>query len=91
MAIAGGRWSKLAFRSLIDEIDAIQAQLAASVIADAGAVGGDCAQAIEAWSAKRQAPAKRARDVVADIRATGRVDLAMLAVAARQLRALAGG
>ena len=91
VAIAGGRWSKLAFRSLIDEIDAIQAQLAASVIADAGAVGGDCAQAIEAWSAKRQAPAKRARDVVADIRATGRVDLAMLAVAARQLRALAGG
>ncbi len=89
-AVAGGRWSKLAFRSLMDEIDSIQAQLAGAVIAESG-VTGDPGAAIDAWAAKRQAPAKRARDVVADIRSTGRVDLAMLAVAARQLRALAEG
>jgi glutamate dehydrogenase len=101
-AMAGGRWSKLAFRSLMDEIEAIQAGLTAAVLAEAGAaagpgaqtakdLGGDAGAAIDAWAAKRQAPAKRARDVIADIRATGRVDLAMLAVAARQLRALAEG
>ncbi|MGQ0675834.1 MAG: NAD-glutamate dehydrogenase, partial [Rhodospirillales bacterium] len=39
-AMAGGRWSKLAFRSLLDEIDAIQAQLTAAVIAEAGAASG---------------------------------------------------
>jgi glutamate dehydrogenase len=89
-AMAGGRWSKLAFRSLIDEIEAIQAGLTAAVLAEAPA-GGDPGAAIDSWAAKRLAPAKRARDVIADIRATGRVDLAMLAVAARQLRALAEG
>ncbi len=89
-AIAGGRWSKLAFRSLMDEIDAIQAQLAGAVIGESG-VTADPDAAITAWASKRQAPAKRARDVIADIRSTGRVDLAMLAVAARQLRALAEG
>jgi glutamate dehydrogenase len=88
-SVSGGRWSKLAFRSLLDEIDAIQGGLAASVIA--GGLGDDePAAALEAWSEKRKAPVKRADDVIADIRATGRVDLAMLAVAARQLRALAG-
>ncbi|MCC7045645.1 MAG: NAD-glutamate dehydrogenase [Alphaproteobacteria bacterium] len=88
-AVAGGRWSKLAFRSLLDEIDAIQSGLAASVIAG-GLDGSDPAAALEGWSAQRKAPVKRADDVMADIRAIGRVDLAMLAVAARQLRALAG-
>jgi glutamate dehydrogenase len=90
-AVAGGRWSKLAFRALMDEIDAIQAGLAGAVIAEAEGSAGDAGAAIDAWAAKRQAPAKRARDVIADIRATGGVDLAMLAVAARQLRALAEG
>jgi glutamate dehydrogenase len=90
-AMAGGRWSKLAFRSLMDEIEAIQAQLAAAVIAGSPKDESSPDQAIDAWAARRQAPAKRARDVIADIRATGRVDLAMLAVAARQLRALAEG
>ncbi|MBL8706965.1 MAG: NAD-glutamate dehydrogenase, partial [Rhodospirillales bacterium] len=93
-AVAGGRWSKLAFRSLLDEIDSIQCSLAASVIAAQESAGagadGDPAAAIEAWVQTRQAPVKRADDVIADIKATGRLDLAMLAVAARQLRALAG-
>jgi glutamate dehydrogenase len=88
-SVAGGRWSKLAFRSLLDEIDAIQSGLAASAIAG-GLDGADPIAALERWSEKRKAPVKRADDVIADIRATGRVDLAMLAVAARQLRALAG-
>jgi len=89
-AVAGGRWSKLAFRSLLDEIDAIQSSLAASVIASGGAESDDPGPAIAAWSEARKAPAKRADDIIADIKATGRLDLAMLAVAARQLRALAG-
>lgn len=88
-AVAGGRWSKLAFRSLLDEIDSIQCSLAANVIASGGGEG-DPATAIEAWVQTRKAPVKRADDVIADIKATGRLDLAMLAVAARQLRALAG-
>ncbi|MCK6450206.1 MAG: NAD-glutamate dehydrogenase [Alphaproteobacteria bacterium] len=94
-AVGGGRWSKLAFRALNDEIDAIQGQLAGAVIQACGPDGrldseAGPAAAIEAWSEQRRAPVKRAGDVIADIRATGRVDLAMLAVAARQLRALAG-
>jgi glutamate dehydrogenase len=88
-SVAGGRWSKLAFRSLLDEIDAIQGGLAASAIAG-GLDGADPAAVLERWSERRKAPVKRADEVIADIRATGRVDLAMLAVAARQLRALAG-
>jgi glutamate dehydrogenase len=52
---------------------------------------GPAEDRIEAWAKQRGALVAQAAKLVDDVRTAGTTDLAMLAVANRQLRALVGG
>ncbi|MDR3517120.1 MAG: NAD-glutamate dehydrogenase [Azospirillaceae bacterium] len=80
-------WQKLAVAATIDDLFAHQSQLASHVLQTAPEDGVD---PTEAWIATRPGPVERTRQLLTELRAASRVDLAMLAVANRQLRALIG-
>jgi glutamate dehydrogenase len=86
----GGHWTKLAASALAEELYAHQRQITLRVIE----TGGDLSrpdEAIEAWIASTPLTVDRAQQVLGELRASpGGVDLAMLTVASRQFRALAG-
>ncbi|MGA7986444.1 MAG: NAD-glutamate dehydrogenase, partial [Burkholderiales bacterium] len=63
----------------------MQRQLTADALR--GAAGkGNAAQAIDAWEQRNRALLGRFRQVLADLRAQGALDLAMASVAMRELR-----
>ena len=78
--VATTPWQKQAVAAIVDELFAFQAELAARILS-----GG---QAPDAWLAARGPVFVRAQQVLQEMQAAGAVDLAMLAVANRQLRAL---
>jgi glutamate dehydrogenase len=79
-------WGKMALAAIIDDLYGHQFTLARAVIA-AGAMD---AEGIEAWARQRDAAVAPAAKLIEDLKLAGAPDLAMLAVANRQLRALAG-
>jgi glutamate dehydrogenase len=88
---AQSHWQKLAVAALIEEIYGHQLALASQVI-DAGgkrkkAFNTD--QAISAWIEKNQISVERTDQLIVELSATEINDLAMIAVASRQLRTLA--
>ncbi|CAA7621849.1 NAD-glutamate dehydrogenase [Magnetospirillum sp. UT-4] len=81
-----GHWQKLAAAAAIEDLHAHQRDFAAAAAASALPP----AEALAAWAAGRRAEIERADALLAELRAAPQIDLAMLAVANRALRALNG-
>ncbi|MGE5147100.1 MAG: NAD-glutamate dehydrogenase domain-containing protein, partial [Candidatus Eiseniibacteriota bacterium] len=87
---ADGHWSRLAVGAIVDDLYGHQFRLTRSIIDTAGAATSAADGVIEAWESARKPMVDRTAQLVDDLRAVGTVDLAMLAVANRELRALTG-
>jgi len=82
---ADSHWQALAKAALRDDLASMQRHLTADVLR--GAAGkGEAAQAIGEWESSNSALLERFRQVLADLRAQGALDLAMASVAMRELR-----
>ncbi len=81
-------WQRQAAQSMIDELYVLQHDLVAGIAAAAGEAKTVSA-IVPVWAEARKARVTRAAQTLADIQAAGAVDLAMIAVAVRQLRVLA--
>jgi glutamate dehydrogenase len=80
-------WQKLALESMIDDLFALQADLAARILAS------DCAakpDPLVAWSTANAASLAPVEALTRELRAANIPDLAMLVVASRQLRQVLG-
>ncbi|GIK99609.1 MAG: glutamate dehydrogenase [Alphaproteobacteria bacterium] len=93
-------WDRLAVTAIVDDLDSHQRDLTTRVLTaepPAAAAGdGDgapdgAARMIDAWCAGRGATPAQTAALTAELKKAGSVDLAMLAVANRQLRSLIGG
>ncbi len=92
-------WQRQAVRAIVDDLYAHQARLTARVVADAVAAapdGDDAAPVwadavLEAWRDARRPVFERLDGLLSQLRAAPAVDLAMLAVANRQVRTMLGG
>ena len=83
-------WQRQAVQAMVDDLYALQHELVLQVIDAAGsAKAGDAIVAV--WAETREALVGRTEQIIADMQAAGSADLAMLAVAARQLRVLVTG
>jgi glutamate dehydrogenase len=83
---SGDYWQRLAQAALIEELYQYQRALAARIpLAD----DSDAAAAIAGWARAHPAAVGHADRLLADLRTADETDLAMITVAARQLRALA--
>jgi glutamate dehydrogenase len=80
-------WQKLALESMIDDLFALQADLAERILASDCAVKPD---PLVAWSAANAASLATAEALARELRAASIPDLAMLVVASRQLRQVLG-
>ncbi|MBI1209064.1 MAG: NAD-glutamate dehydrogenase [Azospirillum sp.] len=78
-------WQKQAVAAIVDDLYAHQRQLTSQVLEHPGE------NAVEAWIATRRAAVDRLDQLLTDLHAAPTIDLAMLAVANRQLRGLFGG
>jgi glutamate dehydrogenase len=77
-------WQKAAVAAVIDDLYQYQSTLASKVIGDANGARDP----VESWLAPRLRVVERVDQLMNDVRAAQSVDLAMLTVASRQLRAL---
>jgi glutamate dehydrogenase len=77
-------WQKSALATLIDDLFNYQSTLAARVITETNGAGDP----VETWLAARPRVVERVDQTMHDMKAAAAVDLAMLTVASRQLRAL---
>jgi glutamate dehydrogenase len=85
-----GQWPAQAAISMLDELAAIHADLLASVLRVAGPDGASDPDAASArWSEGRKTALDRIDRLQEELAAAGQLDLAMLAVATAELRALA--
>jgi len=82
-------WDKQATAAIIDDLYTLQYDFTARVLA--GGSKADATKAIDAWCEARDKAVASTLQLVDELKATPKVDLAMLAVANRQLRALAIG
>ncbi|GAB4175092.1 MAG: NAD-glutamate dehydrogenase [Thalassobaculales bacterium] len=90
---AATAWQKLAIGAVGDDLDGHHAALTRAVLAAAGGAPADAAAAeaaVEAWGTARRAALDRTAHLLAELKAATVPDLAMLAVAAGQLRTLVG-
>ncbi len=86
---AESHWQRQAATAIVDELFGQQRALAAAVLEANGA--GPPGGAVDNWIAANSAAVDRNDRLLADLRKEGSVDLAMLTVANRQIRALAVG
>ncbi len=87
-----GHWQKLAVAAIIDDLYAHQSDLVTNVLNGAnGKDAAPAADAVAAWVEAHRPVVERAESVIADIKSAGQPDLAMLAVANRQLRQMMAG
>jgi glutamate dehydrogenase len=77
-------WQKAAVSSVIDDLFNYQSVLASRVIAE----GNGTREPVEHWLSERPRVVERIDQTMTDFRSASSVDLAMLTVASRQLRAL---
>jgi glutamate dehydrogenase len=85
---AASHWQRLAVAAVIEELYSHQRDVTVRVFDAAGATDES---AIEAWSRTRAPAVNRMRSLLGELQAAAKVDLAMLTVASRQLRALTEG
>ena len=83
-------WQRQAVETTIDDVFTLQADLAARVLADPGSAAADGGDPVAAWTAQRGAQLAPAEALAAELRIAAAPDLAMLVVAARQLRNAGG-
>ncbi len=81
-------WDKLALALIIDDLQTQQCELAARVLKEANGADAEPDALIQDWIKRRAAPVERADTLISELRQSGTPDLAMLAVANRQLRTL---
>jgi glutamate dehydrogenase len=81
---ASTSWQKQAIAAIVDELFAFQAELAARVLASSQQAPGTT----DDWLKARGPIYLRAQQILGEMQASGAADLAMLAVANRQMRAL---
>jgi len=84
-------WTIMAGAALIDDLAAAQRTLTASALHLAASAGGplDANALLDAWTASRRDPLDRAARLITDLKAQANVDVAMLTVAAQEMRSLA--
>ena len=85
-----GQWQTMARNALRDDLSELQRVLTRDVVAQPIRADG-LRPRVEAWESTNAAARERAKSVVADVVDTATPDLAMLSVALRELRNLAGG
>jgi glutamate dehydrogenase len=81
-------WDKLAVAAILDDLQSQQCELAARVLKEANGADADPDSLIQDWIKSRAAPVERADLLISELKQSGAPDLAMLAVANRQLRTL---
>jgi glutamate dehydrogenase len=79
-------WDKLAVGAVVDDLDATQAELAGKVLE---CDGSDYAVALEEWCAPRGPLVLRNEQLMTELQSMQIPNLAMLTVAARQLKSMA--
>ncbi len=84
---ADSRWSALARLALRNDLTALARELTRSVLKGADAKS-TAAELIGAWEDRRTFHLDRARQLVADLRPLASIDIAMLSVLLREMRAL---
>jgi glutamate dehydrogenase len=84
---ADSHWQGLAKVALRDDLSALARGLARSVLQGAGA-GSDAQAAIDAWEAQRGFRLWRCNALLAELKPVEALDMAMLSVLLRELRAL---
>jgi glutamate dehydrogenase len=85
---AEGHWQKQAIQAVVEELFSHQSSLTTRVLeANGGAEGNGI---LDGWLSARQAAVDRTDALLAELRGAGTLDLAMLAVANRQLRTMIG-
>mgnify|MGYP000936422862 CR=1 FL=1 len=82
-------WQKQAVAAIVDDLFAHQMNLTVRVLEAADGLPAE--NPVEAWAAQRRAAVDRVEQLLAELRAQPAADLAMLAVANRQLRGLTAG
>ncbi|HLO78730.1 MAG TPA: NAD-glutamate dehydrogenase [Magnetospirillum sp.] len=82
----GGHWQKLASAAAIEDLYGIQRDITTAMAAEAPGLAA--AEALAAWIAGHRIAVERTDLVLAEVRAARQIDLAMLTVAARQLKGL---
>jgi glutamate dehydrogenase len=82
------RWQALAKAALRDDLSAAQRQLTAQVLHHGG--GPDAEAVIEAWVADSRAAVDRYQGMLEELKQADTLDVAMLSVALREIRGLAG-
>ncbi|HIJ61238.1 MAG TPA: NAD-glutamate dehydrogenase [Rhodospirillaceae bacterium] len=82
----GSHWQKLAIDAMIDDLYARQAELTASVAAEAEA--GAAEEALAAWIQRRRGTVERVDQLLGELKTAGNLDLATLVVASRQFQGL---
>jgi glutamate dehydrogenase len=82
---AGTPWQKSALSAVVDDLFNYQSALASRVIQEVNGTDGD---PVEAWLADRRHLVERVDQTMQELRNATTVDLAMLTVVSRQLRAL---
>ena len=81
------QWQRLAVEAIVDDLLALQADLAERILASEEAAAPD---PLAAWAAANAAALAPAEALARELRAAAAPDLAMLVVAARQLRQALG-
>jgi glutamate dehydrogenase len=83
-------WQRQAVQSMVDELDGLQFDLVTHVMDAAGGVAA-AEVLVGVWADAHNAAVERIEQMLADMRASGTPDIAMIAVAIRQLRLLVAG
>jgi glutamate dehydrogenase len=82
-------WDKLAVTAIIDDFYSHQTAVTLDIL-DRGDGGGAGDGAIQTWADKRHAMVNRTEQLLTELKSAGTPDLAMLAVANRQLKSMVG-
>jgi glutamate dehydrogenase len=82
---AGDPWQRAAIDVVLDDLDRVHGAITGDLLAIPAA---DPAAALEVWAECREDALAGARELIARIEAAGSLDLAMLTVASRRMRAL---
>jgi glutamate dehydrogenase len=83
-------WDKLAVTAIVDDIYGHQAELTTRMLQEAGD-GLAADGVIEAWAEQRRPLVVRTQQLLTELQSVGTPDLAMLAVANRQLKSMVAG